>query len=63
MTTRMEEGEEWINDTEERIMKNNEAEKKRERKILDHECRCGELSDSIKYDNIHIIRILEDEEK
>ena len=44
-------------------MGKNEAEKKRERKVLDHECRLRELSDSIKHNNIHIIGILEEEAK
>ena len=42
-------------------MENNEAEKKKERKILDHECRLRELRDSIKYNNILIIGIAEEE--
>jgi len=44
-------------------MENNEAEKKRERKILDHECRLRKLSDSIKLNNIRIIGVPEDEER
>ena len=42
-------------------MENNE--KKRERKVLDDECRLRELSDSLKYNNIHIIGVPEDEER
>ena len=41
-------------------MENNEAEK-RERKILDHECRLRELSNSIKHYNIHIRGVPEEE--
>ena len=41
----MEEAEKLISDTEDKIMENNEAEKKKERKILDHECRLRELRD------------------
>ena len=44
-------------------MENTEAEKKRERKILDHECRLREFSNSINYNNIHIIAASEEEEK
>ena len=40
-------------------MENNEVEKKRERKILDHEGRLREFSNSIKYTNILIIRVSE----
>ena len=51
----MEEAEEQTSDIEDKIMENNEAEKKKERKILDHECRLRELRDSIKRNNICII--------
>ena len=40
---RMHESEKQISDIEDKIMENNEAEKKRERKVLDHECRLKEL--------------------
>ena len=40
---------------EDKMMKNNEADKKRERKILDHESRLRELSDSVMSNNICII--------
>lgn len=63
MTTRMEEAEEQISDIEDEIMENNEAEEKRERKILDHKCRLKELSDSIKHNNIQIIKVPEEEEE
>ena len=36
---------------------------KRERKVLDHECRLTELSDSLKHNNIHIVEVPEDEKK
>ena len=39
MNTRMEDAEEWISDIEDKIIENNKAEKKRERKILDHKSR------------------------
>ena len=42
-------------------MENNEAEKKKERKTLDHESRLRELSDSIKYNNILVTGVPEEE--
>jgi len=41
-------------------MENNEDEKKKERKILDHECRLRELSDSIKHNNICTVGVPEE---
>ena len=49
-----EEAQERICDIEGKIIENNKAEKKRERKILDQECRLRELSNPIKH-HIHII--------
>ena len=37
--------------------------KKRERKLLDHEERVRELSDSIKWNNIYIIGVPEEQEQ
>ena len=48
VTMRTEEAEERISDVEDKIMENNEAEKNKERKLLDHKGRLRELSDSIK---------------
>ena len=67
MTTRREEAEEWISDIEDKIMKNNGAEQKRERQILEHKNRQimehkNWLSDSIKHTNIHIIGVPEKQE-
>ena len=39
----MEDTKESISDREDKVMKNNDTEKKRERKILDHKCRLREL--------------------
>ena len=61
MTMTMNKADEQIRDTEDKIMENNEAEKKKERKILDHKCRLGELSNSLKHNNIRIIRVPEEE--
>lgn len=47
MNSKLEKADEWINDTEDK-MENNEAEKKSDRGILQHENRFKELSDSIK---------------
>ncbi|KAF0870977.1 LITD1 protein, partial [Crocuta crocuta] len=60
VTARMGEGERRISEIEDKIMENNEAEKKRVRKLLDHEGRIRDLSDSMKYNNIHSRGILEE---
>ena len=57
ITTRMEEAENWMGDIEDKIFKNNGAENKRERKLLEHEYRHRELSNSIKHTNICIIGV------
>ena len=44
-------------------MRKNEAGRKREIKILDHECRLRELSNSLKCNNIHIMKVPEDEKR
>lgn len=44
-------------------MENNEAEKKKERKAMDHKGRLRELSDLLKYSTICIIGVPEDEER
>ena len=48
-------------DIEDKIMENNKAEKKRETKVLDHEGRPRELSNSLKHNNIHTIGDPEEE--
>ena len=48
VTVRTEETEEGIGEIEDKIMENNEAEKKRKMKLLDYEGIIRELSDSIK---------------
>ena len=60
---RMDEAEDWISDIEDKMMENKKAEKKRERKLLDHEGRFRELSNSIKQNNIHLIGVPEDGEQ
>ena len=54
MTMRMDTVE-LTSDIEDKIMENNEGEKKKERKVLDHEYRFRELSDSLKNNDICII--------
>ena len=63
MNSRLEEAEEIISDIEDKIMKNNEAEQKRERLITEPENRHKEFSDSIKCNKICIIVVQEDEER
>ena len=48
VTVRTEETEEGIGEIEDKIMENNEAEKKRKMKLLDYEGIIRELSDSMK---------------
>lgn len=59
---RMEE-EERISGIEDKIVEKSQAENNSERKILDHQCRLWELSDSIKHSNIHVIGVTEEEEE
>ena len=42
-------------------MENNEAEKQRERNLLDHECILRKFSDSLTQNNSHIIGVPEEE--
>lgn len=59
----LEEAEKQISDIEEKIMENNDAEQKRERRIMQHDNRLRELSDSMKHSNILIIEVPEDKER
>ena len=61
ITMRMGEAEETIGDKEDKIMEHNETEKKRGRKLLDHEGWLKKINDSIKRDNSHIIGVLAEE--
>jgi len=45
------------------MMENKEAEKKRDKLLLDHEGRIREISDTIRRNNIRIIGIPEEEER
>jgi len=48
LTARINEAEERISDTEDQMMENKEAEKKRDKQLLDHEGRIREISDTIR---------------
>ena len=62
INSRLGKGEEWISDPVDKIMENNEAEQKRER-IVQHETRLRELSNSFKCNKIHIIGVPEEEKR
>ncbi|KAF0879674.1 LORF1 protein, partial [Crocuta crocuta] len=59
MNSRLEEAEEQISDLGDKIMENNEAEQKRERRIMQHEDRLRDLNDPIRC-NIHCIGVSEE---
>ena len=61
VTSGMEEAEGRRSETEYKIMENDEGEKKRDKKILDHEGRIRDLSDSMTHNNVRIIRVPEEE--
>ena len=63
ITASIREAEERIGEIEDNIMENDEAEKRRERKLLDHKGRSRDLNDSVKCNNICIIGIPEEEER
>ena len=63
LTARINETEERISATEDKMMENKEAKKKRDKQLLDHEGRIQEMSDTIKQNNIGIIGIPEEEER
>ena len=60
---RMDEAEQRISDIKDKIMENNEAEKKRETKAKEYDLRIREISDTLKRNNIRIIGVPEDEER
>ena len=45
------------------MMKNKEAEKKRDKQLLEHKGRVQEISDIIRKNNIRIIGVAEEEER
>ena len=60
---RMDEAEQSISYIEDKLMEKNEAEKKRETKAKEHNSRIREFSDSLKKNNIRIIRVPEEKER
>ena len=58
---RTDEAEQRISDIEDRLIENNEAEKRREMKAKEHDLRIREISDSLKRNNIKIIVVREEE--
>lgn len=63
VTMRTEETEERIHDIEDKIMENSDTEKKRQRKLLEQKGIFMELSDSVNRNNIHFIRVPEEEKR
>ena len=59
---RMDETEQRISDREDKLIENNEAEKKRESKAKGHDLSIREINDSLKR-NIRIIGVPEEEER
>ena len=62
-TAQIEEAEERIGELEDKIMEKEEAEKKRDKTILEYARRIRDLSDAIKRNYIRIIGIPEEEER
>ena len=62
-TARINEVEERISDIEDQMMENEEAEQKKDKQLLDHKGRIWEISDTIRWNNIRIIGIPEEEER
>ena len=62
-TSWIEEAERRIGELEDTVIAKEEAEKKREKLIQEHERRIRDLIDTIKWNNIHIIGIPEEEER
>ena len=63
MAARMDEAKQRISDIEDKLIENNEEEQKREIKAKEHDLRIGEISDSLKRNNIRIIGVPEEEER
>ena len=59
---RMDKAEQRISDIEDKLIENNEAEKKREIKAK-HDLRIREISDLLQRNNLRIIGVLEEEER
>ena len=63
VVARMDEAEQKISDIEDKLIENNEVEKKREIKVKEHDLRIREISDSLQRNNIRIIGVPEEEER
>ena len=63
LTVRVNEAEERISDIKDKMIENKEAEKKRDKQLLDHKERSQEISDTIKWINIRITGIPREEER
>ena len=59
----MDEAEQQMSNIQDKLMENNEAEKKREMKAKEHDLRIREISDSLKRNNIRILGVPEDYER
>ena len=63
MAARKNEAGQRISNIEDKLIENNEAEKKREIKAKEHDLRIREISDSLKRNNIRIIGVPEEKER
>ena len=63
VVARMDEAEQKTSDIEDKLIENNEAEKKREIKAKECDLRIREISDSLKRNNIRIIGVPEEEDR
>ena len=61
--SRIQEAEEWISQAEDRLVEITDAEQKREKRLKTNEESLRELWDNVKRTNIHIIGVLEGEER
>ena len=59
LTTRVNEGEERVSDTEDKLMARAETEGRKERQLRDHEDRLREINDSLRRKNLHLIGVPE----
>ena len=62
LTTRVNEIEEWVSDTVDKLMAREEAEEKREKQLKDHEDRLREIN-SLRRKNLHLIGVPEGAER
>ena len=57
LTTRVKEVEELVSDIEDNLMAKRETEEKRDKQLKDHEDRLREMSDSLRKENLRLIRV------